>query len=210
MSQTVRPPILPAADLPPSCRLLSNPVDRRREFLSGSTFAQFIEEAERQREHWRAVVRRAAVSPDALRRVRTLHGAWHLLVLTEDWCSDGVHTLPFLARLSQLTLNLDLRVLGRDRHPALMDEHKSGHARAIPVVMILDDECIERGWWASRPSELQALIDGPWHRLPPRERELAKRRWHARDRGASALEEIISLLEHLDASMGALPASFDG
>lgn len=210
MPQSLSPPVLPATELPPSCHPLAKPTDRRREFLAASTFAQFVEDAERQREHWQAVVRRASIAPDALRRVRTLHGAWHLLVLTEDWCGDGIHTLPFLARLSQLALNLDLRVLRRDRHPALMDEHKSGHARAIPVVMILDDEFVERGWWASRPSELQALMDGPWRRLPPRERELVKRRWQARDRGTSALEEIIALLEYLDASVRASPASRDG
>lgn len=95
-----------------------------------------------------------------------------LLVLAEDWCGDAVKALPPLAARAARAGNLDLRVLSRDANDDLMDEHLTGGARSIPVVIVLDHAFIER----SR-----------------RYREM--RRWYARDRGASALHEVIAVLE---------------
>lgn len=191
-----RPAVL--SELPASCHVLDAAVDRRRQYLGAMTYAEFLEEINQQRDLWLSVTRRVTLAPEVLRRVRTLHGAWHLLVLAEDWCADGLNTVPFVARLAQLTLNLDCRILRRDEHPGLMDEHLSAAARAIPVVMILDDEFREHGWWASRPQELEAWLQDRGNTLPPQERVLEKRRWYARDNGRAAVDEIVTLLERLD------------
>src|SRR5690606_33724710 len=115
------------------------------------------------------------VVPEAhVERVAALPGRWHLLVLSEDWCGDAANSIPVLARLAELAPNLELRLLSRDENPDLMDAHlTNGTARAIPVVMLLDEDFVERGWWGSRPAELQRWVveeglkmePGPRYRL---------------------------------------------
>jgi hypothetical protein len=121
-------------------------------------------------------------------------GTWHLLVLLEDWCGDAVNTIPVIARLVESTPDIDMRVLRRDEHPGLMDEHLTDGKRAIPIVMVLDDKFREAGWWGPRPRELQgwATSLGLTLAKPDRYREL--RRWYAVDRGRQALEEILLII----------------
>lgn len=174
----------------------------RDRYEGAQSFPEFLEGVEKNRDFWHSMTRRARVPEEYVERVRALPGRWHLLVLLEDWCGDAINTVPLIAALAEASPNLDLRVLGRDANPDLMDAHLSNGSRAIPVVMILDDGYREHGWWGSRPSELQEWVLSEGLQLPPEERYAKIRRWYARDGGRSTLEEIVSLLERCAAEAG--------
>jgi hypothetical protein len=117
-------------------------------------------------------------------------------VLLEDWCVDAVNSIPYLARLAELASNVDLRVLGRDANPDLMDAHLSPTgARAIPVVILQDADGAEIGWWGSRPRPLQAWVSSEGAQLEKSERYRHERSWYARDRGRTTLDEVLGILE---------------
>jgi len=167
----------------------------KERYAAARTLDDFIEGARQNRELWLSMRKRARVPEDLAEHFRALTGRWHLLVLLEDWCGDAVNTIPVLARLAETVTTLDLRVLERDANPDLMEAHLSGSARAIPVVILLDEEYREVGWWGSRPRELQAWVDSPeGSALSKEERYREVRRWYARDRGRTTLEEIAGLL----------------
>ncbi len=167
----------------------------RERFQAADTFEGMLAHAEQNVDLWRAIWRRARVPDEFLRRVAGLEGMWHLLVLSEDWCGDAVNSLPVLAKLAALSPNLEFRVLARDRNLDLMDAHLTGTSRAIPVVMVLDASYQERGWWGSRPAELQAWVLSTGHALDKDARYQEVRRWYARDGGRSTLEEVVATLE---------------
>jgi len=167
----------------------------RERYESGLTFADFVASAHANVELWRAVYARAQVNDTVIARMEAVGGHWHLLVLAEDWCGDAVNTLPVIARLAERAPNLDLRVLARDANLDLMDAHLTNHARSIPVVMVLDDQYQERGWWGPRPGALQTWVvtEGRLLEKEPRYREV--RRWYARDHGESTVDEIVAIIE---------------
>ena len=169
----------------------------KERFDGAATFTGFLQAAEANADLWRAVYERARVPEDLVARARSLAGPWYMLVILEDWCGDAVNTTPYLARLAEQVPALELRVVERDRNPDLMDAHlaETG-ARAIPVVMILDAHLQEVGWWGSRPGELAAWVRSPAAQgmsKDDRYREL--RRWYARDRGRTTLEEVLQIME---------------
>jgi len=165
-------------------------------FLAAASFRAFIDAAKENRELWTAQARLARVSPDAVARVRRLGRTVHLLVLNEDWCGDAVNTVPFVARLAE-EAGIDLRSLGRDANPDLMDAHLTGTSRSIPVVMILDENFEELGWWGPRPTQLQEWVLTEGLKLPAEERYREIRRWYARDKGVTTVNEIVALLERV-------------
>ena len=144
---------------------------------------------------WAAVWRRAVVDDDYLDRVAAVPGDWHLLVLSEEWCGDAVNTVPVVAKLAALSPNLELRVLARDENLDLMDAHLTGTSRSIPVVIVLDEEFNERGWWGPRPAELQKWALGPGQALDKDARYREIRTWYARDKGRATLEEVVRVME---------------
>lgn len=164
---------------------------RKTDFDHGETFSKFLEKTGESEHPWKDFYRRARVPRSILDRLESLDERWSFLVLCEDWCGDGANVLPYLARAVEASPNLELRVLRRDEHPDLMDAHLTMGSRAIPVVMILDEEYREVAWWGPRPAPLQDLFLREIKRLPKEERYPRVRAWYARDRGRTILEEIL-------------------
>jgi hypothetical protein len=115
-----------------------------------------------------------------------------LLVLAEDWCGDASNTVPVLARLADAVPGLELRVLRRDEHPAVMDGYLTNGSRSIPIVIALDESFNELGHWGPRPAELQSWVLANRLALPKAELYPQVRRWYARDRGESTLREVLA------------------
>ncbi len=162
-----------------------------------ATFEEFLETAEKYAELWRSTAERATVAPELVERVSAIGAKRKLLVLLEDWCGDALGSVPYVAALADAAPNLELRVLARDSNLDIMDAHLTNGSRSIPVVIILDEEGQELGWWGPRPRELQAWVLGEeGQSLPLEDRFREVRRWYAKDRGRTALEELVTLLEH--------------
>src|SRR5690606_12998857 len=135
--------------------------DIQTRFEAALRLSEFIDTAEQNRELWASIYRRAVFDGEILELARALPAKRHLLVLVEDWCGDAFNSVPWLARLAdEVPERLELRVLRRDENLDLMDAHLSPTGgRAIPVVMVLDEDHEEIGWWGSRPAELQAWFE---------------------------------------------------
>jgi hypothetical protein len=164
-------------------------------FAEGLDFETYVAAAQKNADLYRDLYRIASPHPDLIERARRLPGKWHLLVLSEDWCGDAVNALPILARWVAEVPSLDLRILGRETNPDLMDAHLTGESRSIPVVMILDENFVERGWWGPRPSELQRWMLAEGLALDKSERYRRVRQWQARDRGRTTIGEVLARLE---------------
>ncbi len=164
-------------------------------FAGGDTFAQFLAKPLTNKAFWEAVYKRAVVADELIDRVAVLRGNWRLLVLNEDWCGDSVNMLPYLAKLADAIPTVDMRIIRRDENLEIMDAHLTGSSRSIPVVILLDKEFKECGWWGPRPVELQKWVIDEGLKLSKEDRYKQVRTWYARDRGATTMMEIVSMLE---------------
>lgn len=156
-------------------------------------FDQFVAEATTAQELWRGVHRQARL-PEWATEQASARSPFRMLVLAEDWCNDAVSTVPILARLAEAVPGVELRILRRDEHPAVMDQYLSNGARAIPIVIVTDAGCEELGHWGSRPSELEGWFEAN-RDMPKPDRNREVRRWYARDRGESTLREVLALAQ---------------
>lgn len=167
----------------------------RRRFQAAPTFSEYLETVEKNRELWHGVHDRVRLPDSLVDAASRIPGRWHLLALSEDWCGDAVNLLPVIARWADRLDHVELRVLGRDDNPDLMDAHLTGGtARSIPIVIFYDEDFEEGGWWGPRPAELQDWVTSEGRELESGERYRHVRRWYARDRGATTLAEIVDRL----------------
>jgi hypothetical protein len=177
---------------------MTDTITMRERYLGAMEFGEMLATVTKHEALWAAVWRRTEIADEQVRRIAAAGGAWHLLVLSEDWCGDAVNTVPVVARLAELAPNADLRVLARDANPDLMDAHLTGSSRSIPVVIVLDEQFREVGWWGPRPAELQGWVLGAGRALPTEERYREVRGWYARDRGRSTVGEILAIIERAE------------
>ena len=174
--------------------------DRSEYWKAAESYRDFLATVRSYEELWKSTYERALVPLGTLHRLRALRHAWNLLVVSADWCIDAPPVTGPLARMTDDVAGLELRQLDRDCHVDLIDEHLTGgRSRSIPIVILLDDRCIERAWWGPRPAPLQAWWLREGRALPSGDRYRFSRQWMARDRGQTTLEEIVSMIERADA-----------
>jgi hypothetical protein len=162
-------------------------------FERAPTFSEYLDLVVKNRELWRSVWERVRIPDELVDEARAVPGAWRLVALSEDWCGDAVNTLPAVARLAEAA-GWDMRVLGRDDNPDLMDAHlTNGRSRSIPVVIVYDEAFREVGWWGPRPGEIQSWVMSEGLAMPSPERYKVVRTWYARDRGRTTLRELLDI-----------------
>jgi hypothetical protein len=172
-------------------------------FAAAADFHAYVSSVGAKGDLWRALYRTLPLPDDLVERAWAIGGQWRLLLLSEDWCSDAVSSLPLVARLAEQVTTIEVRVLARDQNEDLMQLHLTSDTRSIPVVMLLDSTYAEVGWWGPRPAVLQTWMQGEALELTKEERGKQKRAWYARDRGRTALEEVVRLLETASNGIGA-------
>lgn len=170
--------------------------DLKDRFLAAPTFQEYLDGVEKNRELWHGIADRVRIPEAVLEEVRgLLPGKWHLLALSEDWCGDAVNLLPVLAGLADEVDSLELRVLSRDENLDLMDRYlTNGRSRSIPIVILLDEDFVEQGWWGPRPEPIQTWVMEEGLAIESEERYKEIRRWYARDKGATMLRELLDLM----------------
>ncbi len=165
-------------------------LDFRALWARAATFREFVAPMTQHKALWEGIYRNAA-APEWARAAVPAGTVLRLLALSEDWCMDTSNTLPFLARFAEAVPGVELRVLGRDANPEVMDRYLTNGARAIPVVVALDGDFRELGHWGPRPAELQAWVMANKDVMPKDQRLLETRKWYARDRGETTIREVL-------------------
>lgn len=138
------------------------------------------------------------------------------LVLTEAWCGDAAQVLPVLHKMARAAENVELKLLLRDEHPALMDAFLTNGGRSIPKLIVLDAAPRTLlGSWGPRPAEAQQIVmDGKKLMAEITDEEEKKKtyqalaaalqKWYARDKTAGIQREVLAAM--LQMSGTRLPA----
>ena len=176
---------------------LHQDIDYQARYGQGSTFADFLEKARSRRDEWRAHYNDATVSPALITRMRALAAKRRLLVVAEDWCSDSVNTVPYIARLIDgAPERLDMRVVNRETGKDVMEAHKTPDGRtATPTIVVLGEDWQVIGAWTERPAAVQTwfLEKQKTTMQKPLHDELLA--WYEKDAGKTTVNEIADLVE---------------
>jgi hypothetical protein len=168
----------------------------RRLFESGRTMTQFLDAAKARKEQWAKNYTRGVVPDAVLTRARSVPGPWKLLVVAVDGCSDAVNTVPYIARLVEQLMGMEMRIVDSNVGRAVMDAHHTPDGRgATPTVVLLDSNYQERGCWVERPAELRDWMLDNKGKVKDNELFEHKMAWYDENAGAKTLIDIAAMLE---------------
>ena len=80
------------------------------------------------------------------------------LILTEGWCGDAAQNIPVIYKMAEVNENIDLKIVLRDEHLALMDLFLTNGGRAIPKLIAVDEEQNVLYTWGPRPAEAAKML----------------------------------------------------
>jgi hypothetical protein len=140
---------------------------------------------------------------DALRHaVQAVSRKQTWFVITEGWCGDAAQNVPMLAKAAALNPHITFRLILRDEHLDVMDRFLTNGTRSIPIMAIVSDETQDvLAVWGPRPASAQAIVAEVKKNPSSTKEEMltALHGWYAKDRTASAQQELARTLERLQA-----------
>lgn len=146
-------------------------------------------------------VEKTVVLTEALtEKIVSLKKRYHFLVISEGWCGDAAQLVPLFRKITHLAPEtFDMRLVLRDQHLDLIDAHLTNGGRAIPVILILDEQGELLLKWGPRPEILQGLLKG-WKAEIPDMFQVAEKLhlWYARDKTQTTQEELTALIGQLE------------
>ena len=121
------------------------------------------------------------------------------LVLTEAWCGDAAQNIPILSKMANASSKIHLRFLLRDENLEVMDQYLTNGGRAIPKLIMLDQDFNEIVSWGPRPSEVQNIVLENKRTANLSYSEFAKvvQKWYAKDKGETLQREMMEILQRI-------------
>ena len=119
------------------------------------------------------------------------------IVLTESWCGDAAHIMPVINKIAEFNDNIDYRVVLRDDHEELMDQFLTNGGRAIPKLVMIDNDTDEVvGTFGPRPSEATQMVNDykAEHGKVTAEFKEDLQRWYNKNKGQNILEDLNGML----------------
>lgn len=162
-------------------------------FDQAQPWPDYLQATTQQRDQWTRNAARPV--PEALvNRLKAAGTGLRLLVVAEDWCSDSVNTVPYLASLAARA-GVELRVVNSQAGRGVMEAHRTPDGRAATPTVILLREGREVGAWVERPAVLQSWMLGAGAALAQADRQQRKLSWYEWNRGDDTLGDIVTLAE---------------
>ena len=138
------------------------------------------------------------ITDEVLAQINKIETKVTWLVISEGWCGDAAQILPIIYKMAELSENIDLRIVLRDENEALMNDFLTNGGKAIPKLIILDEENEVIGDFGPRPEPARKLI-ADYKAIngvvdEPIKIELQK--WYLHDKGISTQNEIMQLMKN--------------
>ncbi|SFG60378.1 thioredoxin family protein [Pedobacter insulae] len=140
------------------------------------------------------------LSDEVLAEIERIEQPYHFLVITEGWCGDGAQIVPVINEIvSKAPEKFSLRLVLRDQNIPLIDAHLTNGGRAIPVLLVLnEDKELILPKWGPRPAVLQVLLAG-WKATYTDFVQIEEllHGWYAKDKTQETQRELAELLRQL-------------
>ncbi len=117
---------------------------------------------------------------------------WELI--TEPWCGDAAHSVPFIYLLSELNPNIHLNIQLRDSGSEI-DQYLYHGAKAIPRLIVRNDRQEDIFIWGPRPHDAQQLfLQLKRDNTSYEDLKIQIQHWYNQNKGVMLQEEIMASL----------------
>ena len=121
-------------------------------------------------------------------------------IITEPWCGDAAHSVPFIYLLSELNQNIKLTLILRDSEPEWIERYLTNGSRSIPKLIVRNNYDEDLFTWGPRPKDCQLLISElKKQQISDEDIKTRAQEWYNKNKGISLQEEIRNKIElHLN------------
>jgi len=135
------------------------------------------------------------VDPILAEKIAEINKPQEWIIITEPWCGDASHTVPFIQKLSMLNPLIKITYQLRDSEPFLIEQYLTKGSKSIPKFIIRGEEGNDLVVWGPRPEACQVIyseLTSAHADFGTIKTELQK--WYNADKGKSFQRELLKAL----------------
>lgn len=137
----------------------------------------------------------AEINPELKKVVQTITDKQTWYLITEPWCGDAAHNVPFIYKMTELNPNISLKIIWRDTAPFMIEDYLTNGGKAIPKLIIRDENEKDLHIWGPRPKECQVLFEKLKEEAADFEKQkIELQNWYNKDKGVSIQKEFLAIL----------------
>ena len=114
------------------------------------------------------------------------------VVITEPWCGDAAHSVPFFHLLAELNPLIAVEYELRDSEPFRINQYLTNGSKSIPKVVFRNSAGEDLAFWGPRPAgcqEIYARLMAEKADFETVKTEIQK--WYNADKGVQLQEELL-------------------
>lgn len=134
----------------------------------------------------------ASALKDAVESIKTPQ-QW--IIITEPWCGDAAHSVPFIYMIAALNSNITVSIELRDSEPFSINNYLTRGGKSIPKLIIRDTAGNDLATWGPRPAACQELYDKLMAEQADFETVKTElQHWYNADGGKGVQEELLAIV----------------
>ena len=98
------------------------------------------------------------LTADLMGTLSQLNESLTWIVISEAWCGDAAQIVPVIAAIAEKSERIEMNIILRDEHLAVMDQYLTNGGRSIPKLICLDQQFQEVFTWGPRPKKIQEVV----------------------------------------------------
>jgi hypothetical protein len=137
------------------------------------------------------------LDPDLVNAIKTGNQYRKWIIITEPWCGDAAHIVPFLVKLAEQSDFIEYDIQLRDKEPFLIEDYLTNGTRSIPKLVVRDESNKDIFSWGPRPEGAQVVMEQmKASNADFEDTKIALQNWYNHDKGASLFKELKQLLNN--------------
>lgn len=138
------------------------------------------------------------LTEECISTIQSISTSMHWVLITEPWCGDAAHSVPFLAKMAAENPLIHLEIQLRDSEGSEIESYLTKGAKSIPMLVARNSFGEDLFVWGPRPQgcrELHQTLKA--QEVTFEELKTGLQQWYNADKGVSIQEEIVAQLQYL-------------
>lgn len=156
-------------------------------------YFNYVELNEKRQSRW---LKKGEITAELKSVIESIDQEQKWVLITEPWCGDASHINPFIFLMSELSDKITLEIQLRDSEESEIDNYLTNGGKAIPKLVVRDDQGEDLFTWGPRPKAAQDLVlemktdDSK----TADEKKMGLQKWYNKNKGLDIQKEFIQLL----------------
>jgi len=135
------------------------------------------------------------LSTELISSIEQIKEEQNWLLITEPWCGDASHNVPFIEKMAELNPKIKLVIQLRDATNSEIDNYLTNGGKSIPILVVRNTKNEDLFVWGPRPSVCQEIfLEMKNNNLPLDEQKIILQNWYNDDKGVSIQKELNKLI----------------